>query len=958
MPMLEAAAGAAAGAGTSLFGYNRTNFIYDRKMRQETEYQIMEFRIRQAELWREDVRDIIGLTSVKMDTYLVVNAVQLGFCVMAFCEGRLAAGSPTWLIGAHTLSLAGAFMYLLMSVWLAMHASVTAKSYEVRLLTQLVRLPVPTWSQLEGARTYASSFEKVDPKQMFRVPFAMGTQESVLASSTANSGTNNPQPEGAPMVQPGGFVGSQPAHSLGGPAPVAGPAATKSETADLWGLERRGDHIYELDGSVRTDPDQMRHLVLVREAMQYWQSYDGFARVSMSMGTNQLVTALSYYVLGYVLLSNHAVVAAWLAIGLFMAIAASLIRLDMSLTGFEYQVSVLLVVGGPCIAAAACERWNRHTPEGIGFANLVAPVIFAIHACWLTFLLYISKVSEQKGGAMLPTGFRSVMYIDVFGWIRKHTENRRRLESGRFQPAPAAPDLISRVPGSGPAVQAIRYERGRPVPCRPEELPGASQEQRGVEVRREDFVPTTFVPREKVKEDRRNGEAAALQPFNRPGYVPWRIFSLATILLISLWCLVGISVLLQSCGAELLRVRPLLRSPGGGEGSGTEGLLQVASELEGGMSLPTSWPRGGVRPHGLACGGDGEDGPMWAVATTRFGVFSARLDGQGLRKDRIEFVAAPQCQEIEGESLQDVTLRCNREVNSSTSACQALVLHRQGQRIATCPLPGEAPKTTPGTVSLAAAWLSEGSDMESAPQEEVSSIALAAGGCSGVAGECAFAQTTRQRIVELQAALNGGWFPTRVLQAFPTGAQDGLNGLSGRVLPGGALSLAGDRYLAVLRPNEKTIEALNPRMAIGAGGDDGLVMARWRLPGVSTWSAMCSAGRNLYLLEGGLAPQLWRFPLPAELQPKLLEPEHGQVAQPAQPAQAALPAATEPKQPSTDDSDQPLRFVPNVPEEKSAAADADAEDGIVKLVQESQKTQRGNTRGGRSSQKPLVPGSS
>lgn len=31
---------------------------------EETEYQIMDFRIKQAELWREDVRDIIGLTSV------------------------------------------------------------------------------------------------------------------------------------------------------------------------------------------------------------------------------------------------------------------------------------------------------------------------------------------------------------------------------------------------------------------------------------------------------------------------------------------------------------------------------------------------------------------------------------------------------------------------------------------------------------------------------------------------------------------------------------------------------------------------------------------------------------------------------------------------------------------------------------------------------------------------------
>eukprot|EP00429_Kryptoperidinium_foliaceum_P061785 CAMPEP_0176100330 /NCGR_PEP_ID=MMETSP0120_2-20121206/50319_1 /TAXON_ID=160619 /ORGANISM="Kryptoperidinium foliaceum, Strain CCMP 1326" /LENGTH=177 /DNA_ID=CAMNT_0017434371 /DNA_START=84 /DNA_END=614 /DNA_ORIENTATION=- len=169
-----AAAAATGSTGISLFEYNRENFLYDRKMRQETEYQIMDFRIKQAELWREDVKDIIGLTSVKMDTYLIVNAVQLGFCVMAFCEGRIAAGTPTWLIGCHTLCLGGAFMYLLMSVWLSMHASVTAKAYEVRLLTQHVRLPVPTWAQLEGARTYGSTFEKVNTRQMFRMPFAMG----------------------------------------------------------------------------------------------------------------------------------------------------------------------------------------------------------------------------------------------------------------------------------------------------------------------------------------------------------------------------------------------------------------------------------------------------------------------------------------------------------------------------------------------------------------------------------------------------------------------------------------------------------------------------------------------------------------------------------------------------------------------------------------------------------------
>merc|ERR1719352_2174990 len=98
---------------------------------------------------------------------------------MAYCEGKLAAGTPVWLTCANTLALGAAFTYLLLSVWLAMHATVAARSYGVRLLTQMVRLPIPTWAQLEGARTYGSAFEKMEARQMFRVPFVMNQEDVV-----------------------------------------------------------------------------------------------------------------------------------------------------------------------------------------------------------------------------------------------------------------------------------------------------------------------------------------------------------------------------------------------------------------------------------------------------------------------------------------------------------------------------------------------------------------------------------------------------------------------------------------------------------------------------------------------------------------------------------------------------------------------------------------------------------
>jgi hypothetical protein len=861
--VLGVAAATSAAAGSTLFDYNRKNFLYDRKMRQETEYQIMDFRIKQAELWREDVRDIIGLTSVKMDTYLIVNAVQLGFCVMAFCEGRLAVGTPTWLIGCHTLSLAGAFLYLLMSVWLSMHASVTAKSYEVRLLTQHVRLPVPSWAQLEGARTYGSQYEKVDPKQMFRMPFAMGTQEQVLGSTPAGTEGSAASALPAPAASAVGEDGS--AGRVAGPAGAEAPGDGSPETADLWGLERRGDRIYELDGTVRTDPKQLQHLRLVREAMQYWQSYDGFARVAMSMGTNQLVLALSYYVLGYVLISNHAVVAAWLTVSLFMVIAAALIRLDMSLTSLEYKLAVVLVISGPILTAISAQQWLAQYAVGDLIVDILTPIVYAFHALWLMFLLYICKVSEQKGGALLPVGFRSVMYIDVFGWIKKNvTSTRSSTASSPAVPSPmAAAAGRPPTPGSGPALQSVRYEQGRPVPCRPEELPGASTSTHGLEgIRREDFEPATFVPREKDAD--KSADVGYTSPMlvssQRPGHVPWRIFCSATSLIIVLWWASGVLVLLQSLGIKTFKVAPILKAPEGGTHSEKlhASLLQTISRISDGERLATKWPQRRIDPHGLACS-DEADGTL--VLSTRFGLLSAQLDKKDAR--RVDFHSAPVCDDIEGESLQDVALTCKLGQAGKTRArddCHALVLHRQGQRLSACPLSeagnaraGNA-SALPRTASLAHAWL--GAPKGGAKQEEVTS--LTAGHClqqeTGSGNPCAYVQTSGGRIAELQKGLAsaeeaGDWFPTRIMRSDA---------------PGGALHLIGDRHLGILQRDSQNLEVLDP--------DSGASLGLWTMPKEKRWAAMCSMGNSLYVVTQGRSPELWRFPVPESLRPAAPEP--------------------------------------------------------------------------------------
>jgi len=85
---MEVIAAAAAGA-SALFSYNRKNYMFDAEMKIKREYQGQDMRIKQFELYREDVRDLVGLTIAKMDNYLIVNTLQLGFCIALYTEGRL-----------------------------------------------------------------------------------------------------------------------------------------------------------------------------------------------------------------------------------------------------------------------------------------------------------------------------------------------------------------------------------------------------------------------------------------------------------------------------------------------------------------------------------------------------------------------------------------------------------------------------------------------------------------------------------------------------------------------------------------------------------------------------------------------------------------------------------------------------------------------------------------------------
>ena len=122
----------------------------------------------------------------------------------------------------------------------------------------MVRLPIPSWQEIEACRTYASEFERQQVKQILRVPFVTGKQEAMVPETPATPQGTPGAPHASPLS--GASRGFEEAH------------------VDPWGLEGSGAGLPELGAKMGHSVHKYRHVKLARQAMAFWQSYDAFAR--------------------------------------------------------------------------------------------------------------------------------------------------------------------------------------------------------------------------------------------------------------------------------------------------------------------------------------------------------------------------------------------------------------------------------------------------------------------------------------------------------------------------------------------------------------------------------------------------------------------------------------------------------------------------------------------------------
>eukprot|EP00405_Crypthecodinium_cohnii_P034471 CAMPEP_0206526716 /NCGR_PEP_ID=MMETSP0325_2-20121206/913_1 /ASSEMBLY_ACC=CAM_ASM_000347 /TAXON_ID=2866 /ORGANISM="Crypthecodinium cohnii, Strain Seligo" /LENGTH=1143 /DNA_ID=CAMNT_0054021977 /DNA_START=336 /DNA_END=3764 /DNA_ORIENTATION=+ len=403
-------------ATQEVFDYNRENYSFDNEQRLDKEKTRLTMQVERFNLFREDIEDLVDLTVSKMDMYHAVAALLLGSAATLYTEGRMhvPGNTPPWYVGIYFTSIAGTFCYLLLAVWLSMYASVCSHAFGVRLRTRFVRLPIPSLADLQALTAKLQDFEKQGVTNVLRVPFAAGPPQWKLEKEAEEA-----RLRAAGAAGPSSSSASGP--GVGGPSTAATNAASEinkkaaSAVHDWLGSGEAAFGKHAVVDQSAAAPGQ--HVQLFRCLQARWQCYDAYARVSMSIGINQLLQTLTYYLLGCTLIEN---MSPSTAIGLaliYQAAAVFILYIDVAGVSRGFIAGVQLVGTIPAtMVLIALMRADREETMLLSNENKypLVPISFFIELVWFEALLWIASPNADDEAA-LPRRFRSVLFLDVFG---------------------------------------------------------------------------------------------------------------------------------------------------------------------------------------------------------------------------------------------------------------------------------------------------------------------------------------------------------------------------------------------------------------------------------------------------------------------------------------------------------------------------------------------------------------
>jgi len=290
------------------------------------------------------------LTASKLDVFHTVATLFMSICAALSCAGRIGmhgAAPPGWLMGLYSGHIFTALLYFGTSVWLGMHGSLMAQASMTRMLTQKVRLPIPSLSQIDGARTFGSTFELQKGRDLFRVPFMRHPHDkpepAEASSGDSDGGTKDKGVTKAKKKQyKAKRFGDEPKKPYGDWGFAKGAfknefGSSARDTVPSWIRDEqvvdKGQGCVGGDASVAAELHEAHqapaHFQAYHEAQQDWWPYDVNARIALLAGVMQVIYAVMYYIIGTVTAELRAFWIAWSAPMLFCAVQAMILRMDI-----------------------------------------------------------------------------------------------------------------------------------------------------------------------------------------------------------------------------------------------------------------------------------------------------------------------------------------------------------------------------------------------------------------------------------------------------------------------------------------------------------------------------------------------------------------------------------------------------------------------------------------------------
>uniref|UniRef100_A0A7S1QK45 Uncharacterized protein n=1 Tax=Alexandrium catenella TaxID=2925 RepID=A0A7S1QK45_ALECA len=185
----------------------------------------------------------------------------------------------------------------------------------VSLLTRKVRLPIPSLSQLDQARVFASSYEKQNVGDIFRVPFMRHQQH----------GPDLPPASDEEDEEDELMKAHKQGEEFGSTARDTVPSWIRDETV----VDKIGGQPSSSSGQEKDHHETPEHFKLMAKAMEDWWMYDVYARIAMLYGVCCFLYAVSYYAIGTTISELRGFWISWSLPMLFQVAQALILRLDI-----------------------------------------------------------------------------------------------------------------------------------------------------------------------------------------------------------------------------------------------------------------------------------------------------------------------------------------------------------------------------------------------------------------------------------------------------------------------------------------------------------------------------------------------------------------------------------------------------------------------------------------------------